>query len=155
MVEVKVMIEGGKATPAPPLGPSLAPLGVNVGEVVAQINEKTKAMAGIKVPVTIEVNNKKFEIHIGSPPTAELIKQEAKADKGAANPKTEVKGNLTFAQVKKIATMKMGGTSSMTMKSIVKEIIGSCDSMGIQVEGKRAKDFMKEVTAGKFDAQLN
>ncbi|MCR4369244.1 MAG: 50S ribosomal protein L11, partial [archaeon] len=78
MAEISALIEGGKATAGAPLGPALGPLGVNIGEIVAKINEKTKSYAGMKVPVTIEVDSKKhYEITVGSPPTSALITKEA------------------------------------------------------------------------------
>ena len=151
MGEIKVMVNGGKANAGPPLGPALAPTGVNIGEVVAKINEKTASFDGMQVPVTVTINsNKTFEISVGLPPTSALIKKEVKAQKGAANPKTDVVGNLTIDQVKKIAEQKMDSINSMTMKSAVKEIIGVCDSMGVSVEGKRAKLTIKDIEAGQF-----
>ncbi len=151
MGEIKIMVNGGKANAGPPLGPALAPTGVNIGEVVAKINEKTASFDGMQVPVTVTINsNKTFEISVGLPPTSALIKKEVKAQKGAANPKTEVVGNLTIDQVKKIAEQKMDNINSMTMKSAVKEIIGVCDSMGVSVEGKRAKLTIKDIEAGQF-----
>ena len=155
MSEVKIMVEGGKATPAPPLGPALAPLGLNVGKIVQEINEATKSFAGMKVPVVIDVDkSKNYTITVGSPPTSGLIIAEAKTDKGAGNPKTENKGNLSFEQVKKIAQMKMGKLNSYTLRSACREIIGSCNSMGIYVDGKHAKLAQKDFAEGKYDAQL-
>ncbi|MBI4043450.1 MAG: 50S ribosomal protein L11 [Candidatus Diapherotrites archaeon] len=153
MTEIKALVEGGKATPAPPLGPALAPLGLNVGKIIADINEKTRQFSGIKVPIKIEVDAKKnYTISVGSPPTSALILQEAKGEKGAANPKTEVKGNLSMDQVKKIAEMKMQYLNSYTLRSAVREIIGTCNSMGITIEGKHAKEVQKEFDQGKYDS---
>ncbi|QQR93127.1 MAG: 50S ribosomal protein L11 [Candidatus Iainarchaeum archaeon] len=155
MPEIKVMVDGGKATPAPPLGPALSPLGLNVGKIVQEINEKTKSFAGMKVPVVVEVDAaKNYTITVGSPPTSALIKAEAKADKGAGNPKTEVKGNITFDQVMKIAEMKMGKLNSYNMRSACREIIGSCNSMGITVDGKHAKEAQKDFADGKYDSHF-
>lgn len=153
MAEIKVMIDGGKATPAAPLGPALGPLGVNIVQIVAKINEQTKAFAGMKVPVKILIDAKKnVEIEVGSPPVSALIKKEAGIETAAANPKTENKGNLSLEQVKKIAEMKMEKMNSFELQKSMKEVIGSCDSMGIFVEGKRAKETLKEIAAGKFPA---
>ncbi len=150
MTEISVMIEGGKATPAPPLGPALSPLGINVVQVVAQINEKTKAFAGMKVPVTIKVDSKKnVEIEVGTPPVSAIIKKELKLEKGAANPKTENKGNLSFEQVKTIAEMKTDSMNSSEIEKSMREVIGACDSMGVFIEGKRAKAIQKEIDEGK------
>ncbi len=154
MPEVKVLIEGGKATPAPPLGPSLAPLGVNIGEIVKQINEKTKEFAGMKVPVIVTVDSatKEFEIKVGSPPASELIKREIKIQKGSANPKTQEVGNITIEQIIKVTKMKFQNMNSYRMKSAVKEIAGTCASLGIRVDSKKAQEFQKSVDEGKYDA---
>ncbi|MFH0970374.1 MAG: 50S ribosomal protein L11 [Candidatus Diapherotrites archaeon] len=155
MPEIKLMIDGGKATAAPPIGPALAPLGLNVGKIVQEINDKTKSFAGMKVPVVLDIDkNKNYTITVGSPPTSALIRKEAGADKGAGNPKTEVKGNLTFDQVKKIAEMKMGKLNSYKLRSACREIIGTCNTMGITIDGKHAKAVQLEFTDGKFDDQF-
>ncbi len=151
MPEIKVMIEGGKATPAAPLGPALGPLGVNIVQIVEKINAQTKAFAGMKVPVKISVDSKKnVEIEVGSPPVSALIKKELGIETAAANAKTEQKGNLTMAQVKKIAEMKFEKMNSFVLPKAMKEVIGTCDSLGIWVEGKRAKDTLKEIEKGEF-----
>ena len=84
---IDVIVDGGKATAGPPLGPALGPMGINAGQVVAKINEATKAFSGMKVPVKVIVDTttKQFNIEIGTPPTAELIKKEAGIEKGAGN----------------------------------------------------------------------
>ncbi|MCX6800717.1 MAG: 50S ribosomal protein L11 [Candidatus Diapherotrites archaeon] len=155
MGELKVMVDGGKATAGAPLGPALGPTGVNIGQVVAKINEKTAAYTGMKVPIKVIINrDKSFEIEVGSPPISALIIKEAGAQKGAANPKADKMGNLTIAQLKKIAEMKWEKMNSYKMKSAVKEVAGSCDSMGITVEGMRAADAIKEIEKGKYDNLL-
>jgi len=156
MTDIKVLVEGGKASAGAPLGPALGPLGLNIGEVVNQINEKTKAYAGMKVPVTVEVDAgaKTFEIKVGSPPTSALIKKELGLAKGSGNPKADFNGNLSIDQVKKIAEMKIENLAAYTVKSAAKEVIGVCDSMGVKVEGKRAKETQKDIAAGKFDSVL-
>ncbi|MEK6821558.1 MAG: 50S ribosomal protein L11 [archaeon] len=155
MPEIKLMVDGGKASAAPPIGPALAPLGLNVGKIVQEINEATKNFAGIKVPVVLDVDAKKnYTITVGSPPTSALIRKEAGADKGAGNPLTEVKGNLTFDQVKKIAEMKTGKLNSYTVRSACREIIGTCNSMGITIDGKHAKQVQIDIKDGKYDEQF-
>jgi large subunit ribosomal protein L11 len=155
MGDIKVMVNGGKANAGPPLGPSLAPTGINIGDVVAKINEKTASFDGMQVPVTITINsNKTFEIKVGLPPTSALIKKEVNAKKGAANPKTEVVGNLSIEQVLKIGKMKDDAINSSEPKSIAKEIMGVCDSMGVQVEGMRAKKAIAAINEGKFDSKF-
>ena len=104
MAEINVMVEGGKATAGAPLGPALGPLGVNIGEIVAKINEKTKGYAGMKVPVTIEIDSRKnVEISVGSPPTSAIILKELKAPKGGAHQLNDNVSSLSMEQVKKLA----------------------------------------------------
>ncbi len=154
MPEISVLVEGGKATASAPLGPALGPLGVNIGEVVNQINEKTKSYAGMKVPVKVIVDSstREFEIKVGSPPMSGLIKKELGIEKAAANPKTDVAGNLSIEQVKKIAKMKIDSLASAELKSAAKEVIGACNSMGVTIDGKKAKQVQDEIKEGKYDS---
>ncbi len=154
MPEISALVEAGKATAGAPLGPALGPLGVNIGDIVAKINEKTKGYSGMKVPVTVVVDSstKEFEIKVGSPPTSALIKKEINLQKGTGNPKTDFVGNITMAQIKNVAEMKVDNLTSTDIKAASKEIIGTCDSMGVKVEGKRAKEIMADVDAGAFDS---
>jgi large subunit ribosomal protein L11 len=153
MGDISVLIEAGKATAAAPLGPALGPLGVNIGEIVTEINEKTKGYAGMKVPVKISIDTKKnVEITVGSPPTSALIKKEAGVQKGSDNPKVTSVANLTIDQIKKVAEMKIENLSSHTIKSAMKEIIGTCNSLGITVDGKPAKKVQREIRHGEYAA---
>ena len=153
MGEVSALIEGGKATAGAPLGPALGPLGVNIGEVVAKINEQTKSYSGMKVPVTVEVeSNGSYSIIVGSPPTSALIIKELGAKKGGANQKTDTVGNLSMAQVKKLAEMKIEALISTDIYSAAREIVGTCNSMAVTVEGKRAKIIQTEFKEGKWDS---
>jgi large subunit ribosomal protein L11 len=154
--KVDVMVSGGKATAAPPLGPALGPLKVNIGDVVNKINEKTKSFAGMQVPVTVEVDTetKEFTITVGTPPASALIKQEAGVQKASGNPKAEHVADLAIEQVIKIAKMKEDALLGKDLKQMVKEIVGTCQSMGIYVEGKHAPDAIAEINAGKFDAEI-
>lgn len=153
---VDVLIEGGKATAAPPLGPALGPLGVNIGKVVADINKKTESFKGMQVPVkvTVDSDTKEYDISIGTPPASALIKKEAEVQKGAANAKTEKVADLSIEQVIKIAKMKEDALLGKDLKQKVKEIIGTCQSMGILVEGMAAPEAVKAVNEGRFDAEI-
>src|SRR3989339_1186978 len=147
---VEVMVEGGKATAAPPLGPALGPMGVNIGQVIAKINEKTKAFAGMKVPVKviIDKSTKAFDIEVGTPPTSQLLKKEAGIEKGSGNPKEDKVADVLIEQIIKIAKMKESNLLGKTLKQKVKEIIGTCNSMGILVEGKTATEATQMVNEG-------
>ena len=154
--KVEVLVEGGKATAAPPLGPALGPMGVNIGQVVGDINKKTASFAGMQVPVKIFIDKetKEYEIFIGTPPASGLIKKEANLEKGSGKAKHEMVADILIEQIIKIAKMKETATLGKSLKEKVKEIIGTCQSMGILVEGKPARETMRDVEAGLFDEEI-
>ncbi|MFH0836327.1 MAG: 50S ribosomal protein L11 [Candidatus Micrarchaeota archaeon] len=157
---VNALIEGGKATAAPPLGPALAPTGIDIQKVVAGINEKTAAFKGMQVPVKVLIDKKAktFEVEVGTPPASALIKKEAgvtanvKEEAGAKGKK--VIGNISIDQAVKIAGMKESASLAAGKKNAVKEVAGTCLSLGITIEGKNAREFIKEVNAGNYDSKL-
>lgn len=152
---INALVDAGKATPGAPLGPALGPLGVNVVKVVQEINEKTKQFAGMKVPVVIEVNaDKSFSISVGTPPTTALILKELGAEKGSGNPKGTKVGNLTIAQVLKIADMKKESSLGATVKTRAKEVVGTCVSVGVTVEGLDPKQMIAQINEGSWDSRL-
>ncbi|MBU0532659.1 50S ribosomal protein L11 [Candidatus Micrarchaeota archaeon] len=152
MKTIDVIVEGGKATAGPPLAPALAPMGVNIGQVVAKINEVTKDFAGMKVPVKVTVNpkTKEFTVDVGSPPTGEIIKKEAGIEKGAGN-REQPAGDIALEVVVKIAKAKSNSLGS-ALKEKTKEVLGTCLSMGVTVEGKNAREIIKEINEGKHDS---
>jgi large subunit ribosomal protein L11 len=153
---VETLISGGKASAAPPLGPALGPTGVNIGQVVAEINKKTADMKGMQVPVKVTVDDetKEFSIEIGTPPAAALIKQEAGIQKGAGNPLTDRVADLLIQQVIKVAKMKEDALLGADLKARVREIVGTCQSMGVMVEGMPAQEALLAIADGKFDEQI-
>jgi len=153
---VEVLVEGGRATPGQPLGPALGPLGVNIPKIVAEINNKTKAFDGMKVPVKIIIDSKTkdFEIKVGTPPTSSLITKELGVEKGSGSSKANKIGNLSIAQAIKIAQMKGDSLMGKDLKMKVLEVVGTCTSMGVTIEGMDSKVARTEILAGKFDQQL-
>jgi len=153
---VEVLVEGGKASAAPPLGPALGPTGVNIGQVVSEINKKTGDFKGMKVPVkvTVDTDTKEFTIEIGTPPAAQLIKKEAKVDKGSGNPLADKVADLKIEQVIKISNMKQDALLGNSTKARVREIVGTCQSMGIMVEGMPANEALEAIAEGKFDDKI-
>lgn len=157
MVEtVEVLVEGGKATAGPPIGPALGPLGLNIMEVVQAINEKTASFEGMKVPVRIVVDPEAgtFELEIGTPPTSALILKELGLEKGSSAPRRESIGDLSLDQVIKIAQMKAGSTLGPSPKEKVLEVLGTCLSVGVTVEGRDPKELQREILEGKWDSRL-
>jgi len=153
---IEALISGGQATAGPPLGPALGPLGVNVLAVANKINEMTKPYAGMKVPVKILVDTetKKFEVNVGVPTTSALIVSELGVEKGSGAPKAEKIGNLSMSQVIKVAEIKRPKLLARNLKTAVKEVLGSCVSMGVLVEEKDPREVQKEIDEGKYDEIL-
>ena len=152
---VESMVEGGKATAAPPLGPALGPLGINIGQVIAEINKKTADFKGMQVPIKILVDtDKSFTVTVGTPPASALIKKEAGIEKGSGNPLMDKVADIKIEQVIKVSKMKSDALLGITAFARVKEVLGSCDSMGVMVEGKRARDLIAEVNAGAFKREI-
>lgn len=155
--KIEALIEGGKATAAPPLGPALGPMGVNIGQVIAEINKKTEDFKGMKVPVKviIDTETRNFEIEIGTPPTSQLVKKELGIDKGSGLPQIDKVGNIAIEQIVKIAKMKSDSIFHKDFKSIIKVVIGTCNSLGLLIEGMTGSEAVKAVDEGKFDDIIN
>ncbi len=150
-VIINGLIEGGKATSGPPFGPALGPLGVNIAGIINEINEKTKAFEGIKIPVKVSVNpsTKKFTVEVGSPPTSALILKEIGIPNGAKS-KDEIAGNITIEQVKKVAQAKEGKLYGNSTADRVKQVLGTCKSMNITCEGKPATEIIDAIGKGEI-----
>jgi large subunit ribosomal protein L11 len=150
---VELLVSGGQATAGPPLGPALGPLGVNTMAVVNKINELTKDYAGMKVPVkvAVDVENKEFEVTVGTPTASALVVSELKIEKGSGTPNTAKVGNLSMDQVIRIAKIKWSELLAPTLKGATKEVLGSCVSMGVTVEGKDPREVQKEIDEGKYE----
>ena len=135
---VKLQIEAGKATPAPPVGPALGQAQVNIMEFCKQFNAKTqnKEMAGLIIPVVITVYaDRTFSFITKTPPAAILLKKAAGIDKGSGTPNKEKKGKVTEKQVREIATQKMPDLNAASIDAAVRSIKGTARSMGIEVVG--------------------
>ncbi len=148
------IVEGGKATAGPPLGSGLAPLGVSVWQVVAKVNEETKAFGGLKGPVkvTVDTATKAFTITVGAPPTSELVKKAAGIEKGAGT-KDKV-GNIGFPALVEIAKGMKSKSQGKTLMDIAREVVGTCISMGVGIDGKDGKQVEKEIKEGKYNSML-
>ncbi|MBU0758552.1 MAG: 50S ribosomal protein L11 [Nanoarchaeota archaeon] len=153
---IEVLIEGGKATAAPPLGPALGPMKVNIGKVVSDINAKTQSFKGMQVPVkvTVDTVTKEYTISIGTPPASQLIIKEAGIKKGSTNPSSDFVADLKMEQLIKIAQMKEDAMLGKGPIERVKEILGTCRSMGIMVEGKKAQETLLDINSGKYDQKI-
>jgi large subunit ribosomal protein L11 len=134
VVKIKLQASGGKATPAPPIGPALGQHGVNIGQFVSQFNERTKDMNGMTVPVVISVYaDKSFTFEVKSPPAAVLIKEAAGIAKGSGVPNKEKVGTITWEQARKIAETKFKDLNAYDLAQASKIIAGTARSMGVDV----------------------
>ena len=154
--KISVLIEGGKATAAPPLGPALGPLKLNIGQVVSDINTKTKDFSGMKVPVDVivDTDDKSYEIKIGTPPASQLIKKELGIAKGSGKPNSEYVSDISVDQIIKVANMKIDSLLANDLKAAVREIAGTCYSLGIKVDGLAPREFIAKVKQGVYDDKL-
>jgi large subunit ribosomal protein L11 len=149
---VELLVSGGQANAGPPLGPALGPLGVNILLVVNKINELTKDYAGMKVPVkvAVDVEVKEFEVTVGVPTAAALVISELKVETGSGTPNSVKIGDLNMEQVVRIAKIKRAQLLASDLKNAAKEILGTCVSMGVTVEGKDPREVQNEIDAGKY-----
>ncbi len=153
---ISVLVTGGEATAGQPLGPALGPLGVNVLAIVNEINRITGDFKGLRVPVKVEVDTdtKKFTVSVGTPTTSALLVKEAGIPKGSGKPNLEFVGSVTFEKVLGIAKIKINDSYAKSIKSSVKEVVGSCVSLGLKVEDQDPRRFMSEIEEGKWDEAI-
>jgi len=154
--KISSLVTGGQASAGPPLGPALGPMGVNIMQVIEAINEKTKDFEGMKVPVTVSVDTetKKWEIEIGIPSVAALVLKEAGIQKGSGTSGTDWVADVGIDTIVKVAKTKLDSSYATSLKSVAKEIIGTCLCLGIKIEGKTPKEITVEINEGKFDDKL-
>jgi len=134
VAKVKLQCPGGKATPAPPVGPALGQHGVNIGDFVRQFNDRTREANGTTIPVEITIYaDRSFDFITKSPPAAVLLKQAAGLAKGSGSPKAEKVGKVTREQVRQIAETKRADLNAASLEAAERVIAGTARSMGIEV----------------------
>ena len=132
---IKLQIQAGKATPAPPVGPAVAPHGVNISEFCQKFNDATKDKMGSKIPVIITVfEDRSYDFITKEPPASELIKKELGIEKGSGEPNTKKIGKITQAQLKAVAEKKMADLNANDMEAAIKIIAGTAKNMGLVIE---------------------
>lgn len=153
---VSTLVTGGQASAGPPLGPALGPMGVNVMQVITAINEKTKDFEGMRVPVTVSIDpsTKKWEIEVGIPSSAALLLKEAGIQKGSGTSGSNWVADVKFDTIVKVAKTKLDSSYATSLKSVAKEVIGTCVSLGVKIEGKTPKEVTAEINAGKWDEKF-
>jgi large subunit ribosomal protein L11 len=156
-----LLIEGGKAAPGANSAPKLSALKMNVAAIFKEINDKTKPYAGMQVPVKVVMNpeDKTFEVVVGTPPVSSLVKKEMGLDLAKLTEEDKTAGKMSLGDVKmdqilKVAKMKQPALFCRSLKACVKQVVGTCASMPITVEGKKAVDVIKDIDSGKYDSVI-
>lgn len=134
-VKMKLIIDAGKATPAPPIGPALGQHGVNIGDFVNQFNEKTRDKMGSQIPVILTVyDDRSFSMEFKEPPVADMIRKALNLKKGSETPNLKKVGKLSKAKAEEIAKAKMPDLNTPRLDSAIKIVQGTAKSMGIEIE---------------------
>ena len=135
MKQLKLQVEAGKATPAPPLGPQLGQAGINIGEFVNQFNEQTREQMGQKVSVVLSVyEDRSFDFVLKTPPVSSMILKAAGIEKGSGRNLVKKAGSITRAQLTEIAKTKLPDLNASSVDAAMRIVEGSCRSMGIEVK---------------------
>jgi len=155
-MEVPCLVEGGKASGGPPLGPAIGPTGIPIKSVVDMINNKTKEFKGLKVPVVVilDTDAKTFEVKVKTPMCSALLFKEAGVEKGTGKPGSEVTVDIPFDTVIRVTKMKRDSLNALSLKTAVKIVVGTCQSAGIKIDGKAPKQVQKDIEAGVYDEPL-
>ncbi|MDI6794595.1 MAG: 50S ribosomal protein L11 [bacterium] len=134
--EIKLQIPGGRANPAPPVGPALGQEGINIMEFCRAFNERTSNQEGMIIPAIISVyEDRSFTFELKTPPAAVLLKKAAGVEKGSADPNRDKVAKVSRSEVEKIARIKMPDLNAIDLEGAVQQIRGTARSMGIEVEG--------------------
>jgi large subunit ribosomal protein L11 len=149
---VEALVDAGKASAGPPLGPALGPSGVNVKQVIEEINSLTKDMEGMQVPVKVKVgDDKSFSITVGTPPASSLIKKILGIAKGSGEAGTVVAADLPLEKAIKVAQQKGPSLTGGDIKAMTSEILGVAKSMGLSCESKDPKEIQALIKSGELD----
>ena len=153
---VKALVTGGSASGGPPIGPAVGPTGINIKDVVDEINKQTTVFKGLTVPVRIECDpeTKQFEIFIETPSTASLLLKEVGVEKGSSTCSEEKIGNLTLDQVQNVVDAKRDKFLDKTYKAALKTVLGTALSVGLTVEGEDPRIIQSRINSGEFDDKI-
>jgi|TARA_B100002003_G_scaffold239935_1_gene259863 large subunit ribosomal protein L11 len=157
MTLIKLLVEGGNMSPGPAVAQTLGPMGINMGQVISDVNSATGEFKGITVPVHIEVNSKtkEFSIKVLSPPTSELIKKELGIEKASGERLKQRVGNLAIEQLISISKAKHDSLLSNEFISTVKSVVGTCQALGVLIENKEASEIQNEIAEGKYSDEIS
>ena len=153
---IKLLVDGGDMKPGPALSQKLGPLGMNMGDIISKINDATKDMKGLKVPVEVDVNptTKEFVVQVFSPPVSELLKKELEIEKGSGEQNKIQVANASIEQIISVSKTKLQNLLAKDLKAAVKSVVGTCVSLGILIENKPATEVEQEIDQGKYDKEI-
>ncbi len=157
MAVIKLLVEGGKMSPGPAVAQQLGPMGINMGQVISDVNEATQEFKGVTLPVHLTVNpdTKEVSIKVLSPPTSELIKKELGIEKASGARLKQRVGNFAIEQVISVAKSKHDAMLSNDFLASVKSVIGTCQALGVLIENKETSEIMQEIKEGKYLEEIS
>lgn len=157
MTLIKLLVEGGKMAPGPAVAQQLGPMGINMGQVISDVNAATSEFKGITVPVhlTVDATTKEVTIKVLSPPTSELLKKELKIEKASGARLKQQVGNMAIEQVISVSKAKHDSMLSREFISTVKSVIGTCQALGILIESKTPMEVLDEISEGKYADEIS
>jgi len=144
-------------TPGPAVAQQLGPMGINMGEVISNVNTATSEFKGVTVPVHLTVNpeTKQVSIKVLSPPTSELIKKELGIEKASGARLKQRVGNFAIEQVISVAKAKHDSMLSNDFLATLKSVLGTCQALGVLVENKEVKEVLEEIKEGKYESEIS
>ena len=155
-MKIKLLAEGGNLTPGPGLSQKLGPIGLNLNQVIQDVNKATSEFKGLKVPIELDVDpsTKTFDVKVFSPPVSELLKKEIGIEKGSGAQKKFQVANLSIEQIISVAKAKFPDMLSRDLKAAVKTIVGTCVSLGMLIENRNPKEIQEEIAQGEYDKEI-
>ncbi|MDH3353235.1 MAG: 50S ribosomal protein L11 [Nanoarchaeota archaeon] len=157
MAVIKLLVEGGNMTPGPAVAQQLGPMGINMGQVISDVNAATSDFKGVTVPVhlTIDADTKEVSVKVLSPPTSELIKKELGIGKASGARLKQRVGNFAIEQVIGIAKAKHDSMLSNEFMASVRSVIGTCQALGVLIESQEVKAVLDEIEKGKYAEEIS
>lgn len=156
MAIIKLLVEGGAMKPGPAVAQQLGPMGINMGNVISEVNAATSSFKGMEVPVSLDVDAKKktFTITVLSPSVSALLKKELGVGSGSGNRRKLQVGNLAIEQIISIARQKQADMLAQDFMGVLKSVIGSAMAMGTLIESKDPKEVLREIQEGKYKTEI-
>tara|TARA_Y100000310_G_scaffold77665_1_gene74267 strand:+ start:8 stop:685 length:678 start_codon:yes stop_codon:yes gene_type:complete len=155
-MKIKLLAEGGNLSAGPSLSQKLGPIGLNMNQVIQEINKTTNEFKGLKVPVELDINpsTKEFEVKVFSPPVSELLKKELGIEKGSGAQKKIQVANASIEQIISVTKTKLPDMLSKDLKAALKTVVGTCTALGILIENKSPSEIQEEIEQGKYDKEI-